>query len=113
MFEPRNGRAEEFLSSEDLELATLSWAELMALWDFWLAQAQSTNEADHDDYSHGVFVSPRRAREILSGDTPQEIACRLDALDALVADLPNNRAQAGLSSLTDEDISREVIYGDD
>lgn len=66
MFEPRDDRAEEFLSSEDLELAALSWDELMALWDFWLQQAQSTNEADRDEYSHGVFVSPCRAREILA-----------------------------------------------
>lgn len=66
MFEPRDGRAEEFLSCEELELSILSWDEMMALWDFWLAQAQSTNEADGDEYSHGVFVSPRRARELLA-----------------------------------------------
>lgn len=70
MFEPRDGREEEFLSCEELEIAALNWGELMALWDFWLAQAQSTNEADADEYSHGVFVSPRRALELLAESQP-------------------------------------------
>ena len=51
-------------------------------------------------------VAPRIAA------VPDEIARRLDALDALVADLPDNRARAGLAPLSDEDVSREVIYGD-
>jgi hypothetical protein len=65
--------SERFLSEEDLDLANLSWAELLAWWDLWLRQAQSSNELDEHLYSHGVFrvepgwvVTPegvRRARE--------------------------------------------------
>ncbi len=46
---------EEFLSEEDLDLARLSWDELLRWWDLWLRQAQSTNELDEHLYSHGVF----------------------------------------------------------
>ena len=47
---------DEFLSEEDLDLQEMSLEELLACWDFWLRQAQVTNEADQDSYSHGVFV---------------------------------------------------------
>ncbi len=47
---------DEFLSEEDLALRDLSLEELLAWWDLWLRQAQATNEADQDNYSHGVFV---------------------------------------------------------
>ncbi len=47
--------SERFLSEEDLDLANLSWEELLALWDLWLRQAQATNELDEHLYSHGVF----------------------------------------------------------
>jgi hypothetical protein len=45
----------EFLSEEDLDLASLSWEELLAWWDLWLHQAQASNELDEHLYSHGVF----------------------------------------------------------
>jgi hypothetical protein len=51
MDEPRD----EFLSEDDLDLANLSEKELLAYWDLWLRQAQSTNELDEHLYSHGVF----------------------------------------------------------
>jgi hypothetical protein len=47
--------SERFLSEEDLDLADLSWEELLAWWDLWLRQAQATNELDEHLYSHGVF----------------------------------------------------------
>jgi len=47
--------SERFLSEEDLDLAELTWEELLAWWDLWLHQAQSTNELDEHLYSHGVF----------------------------------------------------------
>ncbi len=46
---------DEFLSEEDLSLKDLSEEELFAYWDFWLEQAQATNELDEHTYSHGVF----------------------------------------------------------
>jgi hypothetical protein len=49
------GRRDEFLSEEDLDLRNLSWEELLAWWDLWLAQAQATNDLDAHLYSHGVF----------------------------------------------------------
>lgn len=51
---------DQFLSSEDLDLANLSWAELLAWWDHWLLEAQAWNDLDEDEYSHGVFAMPRR-----------------------------------------------------
>ena len=48
-------RREEFLSEEDLDLASLSEAELLAWWDLWLRLAQSSNALDEEEYSHGVF----------------------------------------------------------
>jgi hypothetical protein len=47
--------SDRFLSEEDLDLANLSWEELLAWWDLWLHQAQVTNELDAHLYSHGVF----------------------------------------------------------
>ena len=52
---------DEFLSDEDLDLANLSDEELFAYWNLWLEQAQISNELDADEYSHGVFISPREA----------------------------------------------------
>ncbi len=57
-------RREEFLSEEELDLRNLAWEELLGYWNLWLEQAQMTNETDADDYSHGVFVSSRQAREL-------------------------------------------------
>ncbi|MGF1657378.1 MAG: hypothetical protein ACFCU3_10405 [Verrucomicrobiales bacterium] len=60
-FEPldpyQKRRRDEFLSEEDLELQHLSDAELVAYWNLWLEQAQSTNDVDAHEYSHGVFRS--------------------------------------------------------
>ncbi len=47
--------SDNFLSDEDLDLANLTWEELVAWWDLWLRQAQSTNAEDEHLYSHGVF----------------------------------------------------------
>lgn len=47
---------DEFLSEEDLDLKNMSREELFAYWNQWLEQAQVTNDADRDTYSHGVFV---------------------------------------------------------
>ena len=47
---------DEFLSEEDLDLRNLSEQELYAYWDYWLEQAQATNEMDRYLYSHGVFT---------------------------------------------------------
>lgn len=46
---------DEFLSEEDLDLQNLSDQELETYWNYWLAQAQSTNDQDKNSYSHGVF----------------------------------------------------------
>ena len=48
---------DEFLSEEDLDLRNLSEEELLAYWDLWLRQAQSTNDLDEHTYSHGVFTT--------------------------------------------------------
>jgi hypothetical protein len=60
---------DEFLSEEDLDLRNLSEQELIAVWQRWLEQAQSTNDLDVRTYSHGVFeiepdvrASPARSR---------------------------------------------------
>ena len=50
-----NGRRDEFLSDEDLDLVNLSTEELDTYWLLWLTQAQTTNDADRASYSHGVF----------------------------------------------------------
>lgn len=46
---------DEFLSEEDLDLRNLTEDELVAYWNLWLEQAQSTNDLDKHTYSHGVF----------------------------------------------------------
>ena len=52
---------DEFLSEEDLDLQSLTFDELDAVWTAWLYQAQITNEEDEFTYSHGVFAQePRR-----------------------------------------------------
>ena len=53
------GSRVEFLSVEDLDLANLSWDELLRWWDLFLRQAQATNDLDQHEYSHGVFALPR------------------------------------------------------
>lgn len=50
------GRPNVFLSEEDIELANLSFEELVAVWNHWLEQSQATNEFDQDHYEHGVFA---------------------------------------------------------
>ena len=47
---------DEFLSEEDLELRNMTAEELFAYWEFWLLQAQTSNELDEHVYSHGVFI---------------------------------------------------------
>lgn len=47
---------DEFLSEEDLDLRNLTDEELFAYWEFWLLQAQATNDQDRYTYSHGVFT---------------------------------------------------------
>ena len=51
---------DEFLSEEDLDLRNLDQAELLAYWELWLLQAQSTNDLDEHLYSHGVFQTAPR-----------------------------------------------------
>lgn len=51
---------DRFLSEEDLDLANLTWEELLAWWEESLRQAQASNDLDKDEYSHGVFALPRR-----------------------------------------------------
>jgi len=51
-----NKQRDEFLSEEDLDLANLPMAELLAWWDLWLLQAQATNDVDAHLYAHGVFL---------------------------------------------------------
>jgi hypothetical protein len=51
---------DQFLSEEDLDLANLSFEEVMRWWDHWLREAQAWNDLDADEYSHGVFALPRR-----------------------------------------------------
>lgn len=50
------GMRDEFLSEEDLDLRNLAWDEVVAYWNLWLQQAQTTNDLDENEYSHGVFV---------------------------------------------------------
>ena len=46
---------DEFLSEEDLDLRNLTEDELIAYWNLWLEQAQTTNDLDQGSSSHGVF----------------------------------------------------------
>ena len=54
---------DEFLSEEDLDLRNLSEQELYAYWNFWLEQAQASNDLDRYTYSHGVFVTMTEPHE--------------------------------------------------
>jgi len=62
-----------FLSEEDLDLANLSFEELVATWNWWLSMMQATNEEDKDDYSHGVFLSDKQKRERWGENWQEEI----------------------------------------
>ena len=48
-------RSDHFLSEEDLDLQYMTREELIAWWQLWLEQSQSTNDQDQNEYSHGVF----------------------------------------------------------
>jgi hypothetical protein len=48
-------RTDHFLSEEDMDLRNMSREELMTWWQLWLEQAQTSNDLDQDEYSHGVF----------------------------------------------------------
>lgn len=69
---------DEFLSEEDLDLRNITESELVAYWNQWLEQAQATNAADADMYSHGVFTyapptkRPLRVSEARSTDGPSK-----------------------------------------
>ncbi len=55
---------DQFLSDEDLDLKSLTDAQLERVWNAWLKQAQCTNDRDRYEYSHGVFtVEPPCRRE--------------------------------------------------
>ena len=55
-----SGRADEFLSEEDLDLRHLPDRGGPGLVRLWLRQAQAGNDHDWHLYSHGVFtVDPR------------------------------------------------------
>jgi len=51
-----SGRADEFLSEEDLDLRHLPIEEVLAWYGWWLRQAQAGNDLDGHLYSHGVFT---------------------------------------------------------
>jgi hypothetical protein len=62
---------DEFLSDEDLDLRSMTEAELFAYWDMWLRQAQATNDLDQHTYSHGVFRSaPEAAVDVTQESEP-------------------------------------------
>ncbi len=64
---------DEFLSEEDLDIGNLDWPERILTWNWWLSMMQATNDADKDDYSHGVFLSEKQKREIWGDDWETEI----------------------------------------
>ena len=66
---------DEFLSEEDLDLRSMTEAELYAYWDMWLRQAQATNDLDRHTYSHGVFRSASEA----AGDVTPELQATTSA----------------------------------
>ena len=47
---------DQFLSDEDLDLQSLTDTQLVRVWNAWLKQAQTTNDHDRHEYSHGVFT---------------------------------------------------------
>ncbi|MBI5852251.1 MAG: hypothetical protein HZB39_14650 [Planctomycetes bacterium] len=67
---PGESERDHFLSEEDLDLANLSWEELLAWWEEFLREAQASNEIDKDEYSHGVFALPRREWPEPGADLP-------------------------------------------
>ncbi len=77
MFASRD--TDEFLSEEDLDIENLSFEELIATWNWWLSMMQATNEADEDDYSHGVFLSDKQKRELWGDDWETVINDKRDA----------------------------------
>lgn len=60
---PRTAIRDEFLSEEDLDLRNLTDEELIAYWNLWLEQAQSTNDTDANEYTHGVFQNTSEKAE--------------------------------------------------
>ena len=60
---------DEFLSEEDLDLRNLTEQELYEYWNFWLEQAQATNEMDRYLYSHGVFMEEPHNTNKTSSET--------------------------------------------
>jgi len=56
-----------FFSEEDLDLRHLSFTELNRVWNAWLRQAQTTNDRDIHEYSHGVFTREPVAASAFSG----------------------------------------------
>ena len=94
---------DEFLSEEDLDLRTMTEAELYAYWDMWLRQAQATNDLDRHTYSHGVF-SRLLTPEADSGEAAPPAAAVADA----AGDAPqrtssvSGKRTADLRRLTDE-----------
>jgi len=60
---------DEFLSEEDLDLRNMSDEELLAYWNMWLEQAQASNDADENSYSHGVFSVQPAPRPVCRGST--------------------------------------------
>ncbi|HEX8463741.1 MAG TPA: hypothetical protein VF627_03915 [Abditibacterium sp.] len=77
--------SDEFLSEEDLDVGNLEWPERIATWNWWLSMMQATNDADKDDYSHGVFLSDKQKRERWGENYEEvidEILARNDKKDA-------------------------------
>jgi hypothetical protein len=66
---------DRFLSEEDLDLANLSWDELIAVWNAWLRQASATNEAGRApllarSFHHRAEARSRGRRPRVGPDTP-------------------------------------------
>ena len=64
---------DEFLSEEDLDLINMPEEELYAYWDFWLHQAQATNDLDRYTYSHGVFLVEPGHEDDVTGLMPERL----------------------------------------
>ena len=65
---------DEFFSEEDLDLKNMSREEFFAYWNQWLEQAQVTNDADRDTYSHGVFTK----EPVVEAELPRVAEERVD-----------------------------------
>lgn len=73
-------RTDRFLSEEDLDIRNMTWEELVAYWQLWLDQAQSTNDQDQSGYSHGVFrrePAADSAREAVENDIQLQLRMAL------------------------------------